>query len=59
MKNSYTEITPTHKLKWYEEVACWIGAMLVLPFTIPLMLLFIVSAVALWIYSRINDGLGN
>lgn len=47
------------KLPWYEELLCWIGAILLIPLTVPLMLAGIVFGIAMAIFDKINDGFGH
>tara|TARA_Y100000310_G_C19972313_1_gene486022 strand:- start:176 stop:346 length:171 start_codon:yes stop_codon:yes gene_type:complete len=47
------------QLCWHEEIACWIGAILILPFTLPIMLVFLLSGIGLYFYDKWNDGLNN
>jgi hypothetical protein len=47
------------KLHWYEEIACWIGAILILPFALPIILVFLISGIGLYFYDKWNDGLNN
>ena len=49
----------THKLPWYSEACCWIGAILLIPLTLPLMMLFLASGVGLYFYDKWNDGVGH
>ncbi len=47
-----------NKLPWYEEVICWIIAILILPVTVPIMFMGLFFGVCLYFYDKWNDGLG-
>ena len=47
------------KLPWYEELACWIGSIMLLPITIPLVFAALFFGMAMIIFDKINDGFGH
>ena len=48
-----------NKLPWYEEAICQIGAIILLPITIPLTIAFLFFGIAMIIFDKINDGFGH
>jgi hypothetical protein len=48
-----------NKLPWYEEVLCQVGAILLLPITIPLAVAFVFFGIAMIVFDKINDGFGH
>ena len=48
-----------NKLPWYEELACWAGAVLLLPIMIPLVVAGLFFGAAMVIFDKANDGFGH
>ena len=48
-----------NKLPWYEEIVCWIGAIILLPIMIPLVIAGLLFGIAMIIFDRGNDGFGH
>ena len=46
-------------LPWYDEIACWIGSIFLLPIMLPLILAGIIFAIGMVIFDKINDGFGH
>ena len=49
----------SYKLPWYKEVCCWIGAILLLPIMIPLVVAGLFFGAAMIIFDKVNDGFGH
>ena len=47
------------KLPWYEEALCQVGAILLLPITIPLAVAFVFFGIAMIVFDKLNDGFGH
>ena len=47
------------RLPWHQEIPCWIGAILLLPIMLPLMVAAMLFGMAMIIFDKVNDGFGH
>ena len=50
---------PKNNMSWYDEIACWLGAIILLPIMVPLIFAGLLFAIGMVIFDKINDGFGH